>query len=156
MTQDIIDRFWGKVEKTASCWNWLAGKDNDGYGRFGKQRAHQVAFVLKYRHIPVGKELNHTCQNRACVRWSHLEALTHKEHMRKTPGTFGYKWAAATHCIRGHLLAGENLLPWALKRGKRFCRTCRIEANRLWRKANPDKMRAAQQNWSLRQRLNIR
>jgi hypothetical protein len=32
-SQDIIDRFWKKVEKTDTCWNWTAYKQ-DGYGYF--------------------------------------------------------------------------------------------------------------------------
>jgi len=32
--------------------------------------------------------------------------------------------AAKSHCKRGHLLAGDNLVQASLKRGQRVCRTC--------------------------------
>ena len=32
--RDADERFWEKVEKTDSCWNWVAYKDREGYGRF--------------------------------------------------------------------------------------------------------------------------
>lgn len=31
--QDPRERFWGKVEKTETCWNWI-GNCSNGYGHF--------------------------------------------------------------------------------------------------------------------------
>lgn len=76
--------------------------------------------------------------------------VTRKEHMNLTPGTYGYKWAQRTHCEKGHELKGDNLVKSQLKRGLRQCRTCSIEKNRAWRKANPEKMLAAVRSWQRR------
>lgn len=35
-----------------------------------------------------------------------------------------------THCIRGHLLVGENLIPWKKRHDKRACRACNEEYQR--------------------------
>lgn len=153
MSQTIENRFWKKVRKTADCWEWIAGCDSDGYGRIDKYRAHQLSYILAYGSIPKGKELNHTCQVRRCVRPDHLEALTHKEHLRKTPGTFGYKWAQRTHCEKNHELAGDNLVQALLKRGLRRCRTCYIEYQREYRRLHPGFAAAASRRWKEKQRL---
>lgn len=62
----------------------------------------------------------------------HLYSLARRD---KSLGYFGENvfWANGpdrgpgkfqTHCKRGHLLAGDNLLPCSLKLGKRRCRAC--------------------------------
>ena len=77
-------RFWIKVTKTPSCWEWNAAKSYDGYGLFnlgGKSRkAHRVAYTFVHGGIPEGKELDHVCRNRACVRPDHLRPVTNKQN----------------------------------------------------------------------------
>ncbi len=74
--QSIIGRFWSKVDTTGDCWDWTAGCDRDGYGRFrlGRQkaRAHRVAWELTYGPIPEGLCVLHHCDRPVCVRPSHL------------------------------------------------------------------------------------
>ena len=157
-----IQRFWSKVEIQASgCWHWTAAKMSDGYGAWsfvdidrGKQRslrAHRFAYWAIYGDLSK-PELHHTCNEKICVNPDHLKPMTRKEHMNATPGTWGYEWAQLTHCEKGHPLEGDNLLPFALKKGIRRCRECQIEASRDWRKANPEKMRAAVASWADRNR----
>lgn len=31
------ERFWPRVEKTETCWNWTAGKNGKGYGYSGSR-----------------------------------------------------------------------------------------------------------------------
>lgn len=155
ISSDSITRFWQKVQKTDSCWNWTASKDKYGYGMWNyrtskKQqfmRAHRFAFLLSHGQLTPGKEINHICKNTSCVNSKHLEELTREEHMRKTPGTYGYKWGHRSKCEKGHPLKGKNLMPFALKRGFRKCRECSIEASKKWRTENPEKMKAAVKNW---------
>ena len=49
-------RFWSKVEKTNTCWNWIAGKNQYGYGRFRFQGktylTHRFAWFLIYKNFP--------------------------------------------------------------------------------------------------------
>lgn len=78
------DRFESKVEKTESCWNWTAFKNEKGYGSFyfeGKMRAaHRFAFQRANGPIPAGMVVDHICQNPGCVRPAHLRLATTKQN----------------------------------------------------------------------------
>jgi hypothetical protein len=83
VTLPIADRFWRKVNRTPTCWLWLAGvQDKDKpYGQFWltpptvpkrrNYRAHRVSWWLTYGTWPADCLL-HTCDNPACVRPDHL------------------------------------------------------------------------------------
>ena len=79
-------RFWSKVDKSGECWVWTAARTN-GYGVAhvsGKsRRAHRVAYGDAYGPIPEGLVIDHLCENKACVRPSHLEAVTQGENVRR-------------------------------------------------------------------------
>jgi len=73
-------RFWRKVDKTDSCWNWTAATLVKGYGRFGignkkLMLAHRWAYIDAYGPIPPYEVIDHLCRNRSCVRPDHLEAV---------------------------------------------------------------------------------
>lgn len=74
------ERFWAKVNKTATCWNWTASSLR-GYGVFrtgGKTSvAHRVSFMWAKGEIPEGAQLDHMCHNRSCVNPDHLRFADH-------------------------------------------------------------------------------
>lgn len=80
----IEGRFWAKVNKTETCWLWLACT-NHGYGYFGFQgrnkRAHRLAYEWANGKIPDGLTLDHLCRVRHCIRPDHLEVVTNKENI---------------------------------------------------------------------------
>lgn len=71
-------RFWKKVNITQDdgCWEWTAGTFSNGYGQFydGKNKigAHRFAYQEKYGVLPKEIKVCHKCDNRICVRQSHM------------------------------------------------------------------------------------
>jgi len=123
----ISERFWEKVEKTETCWNWTAAVTR-GYGRFfpkGKpEQAHRVAYELLVGPIPEGLTIDHLCFNTLCVNPDHLEPVTLSENVRRMHAA-----RATDHCPRGHEFTAENTR--LSKGGKsRHCRQCDLRENR--------------------------
>lgn len=125
----IMDRFWIKVKKTETCWNWVGVKSTGGYGRLNIKgemiQAHRISYEDKYGKILSKMEIDHLCRNRLCVNPDHLEAVTGK--VNKLRGTSPAAICARkTVCVRGHLLSIDNLYEWGLKRGMRSCIKCSL------------------------------
>jgi hypothetical protein len=68
--------FWRKVAIDNSCWKWLGGLNDMGYGRFhykGKYRAAgKESWEFTNGPIPEGAAIRHSCHEPQCVRPSHL------------------------------------------------------------------------------------
>lgn len=121
------ERFWPKVNKTDTCWIWTAGKNGIGYGSFrigsvkdGTRRqilAHRWAYVEVNGPIPDGLVLDHLCRTPACVRPSHLEAISQQENLLRGIG-ISAQHAIKTHCPRGHEYRQRK------DRNARWCPTC--------------------------------
>lgn len=137
--ETAITRFWRKVVPTEVCWHWIGGKNKNGYGQFQiggyKSRTvnvHRFAYELQFGVIPTGKEIDHKCRNRACVKPSHLRAISHKENVL-CGISFAAEFAKRTYCKHGHLLAGQNLKPSS---DRRRCRLCANKIQRNWKRRN--------------------
>lgn len=127
----LEQRFWSKVQKTDSCWNWLGGKNTRGYGHievnYKKISAYRLSYQLIKGKIPENKEIDHLCRNHACVNPDHLEAVTHKENVRR--GDVSKYNSIKTHCPQGHPYSGDNLYN---NNGRRHCKTCGKIKGKIW------------------------
>lgn len=90
---DFEAAFWEKVDKSGECWVWTANT-HKGYGNYGsrerRQKAHRWAWEFTNGPIPDGLEIDHLCRNRACVRPTHLEPVTHAENVRRAMASVGH------------------------------------------------------------------
>ncbi len=92
--------------------------------------AHRVAHSLAIGPIPKGMEIDHLCRVTLCVNPSHLEAVTHRENVRRGKnGVLRHLRAPhvpATHCRNGHERTPENV------DRNRACRICARARYRLY------------------------
>ena len=89
-------RFWKHVQKTHRCWLWTSQVGNpDGYGRFSVCNrpvlAHRFAYETLVGPIPAGKEIDHLCRVRRCVKPSHLQVVSTFENQRRGIGVRGFR-----------------------------------------------------------------
>lgn len=135
------DRFWEKVTKGESCWEWTAQRDKDGYGRFFFDRpmaAHRASLLLAGLEIPAGMEVDHLCRNRSCVNPAHLEVVTGRENLARGPNR------PREACPRGHSMTGANVAAERRSRGVfRTCRECLRENSRNWKSRRKEAARVA-------------
>src|SRR3990167_9081408 len=117
-------RFWSKVSKTKSCWNWTSATDEKGYPLFWKDGAcRRLAAMLD---VPDGLQVSHLCKNKQCVKPSHIVFETPRENKRRDPGN-GKMWRRTVPCLRGHPPTSRVI---RRNDGKTECRECRP----YWRK----------------------
>lgn len=110
------------------CWRFESWHNSAGYpyirweGR--DQPAHRVVFALATGSDLTGLDLDHLCRNRACVRPSHHEPVTHAENQARI----------AKHqkrCRRsGHDWSDPNNVR-TRPNGRRYCAECDRQAQAL-------------------------
>lgn len=79
-------RFWPKVNRTDTCWLWIASVNERGYAQFnGGDRTVDAARFLYQKlkgALPVDVILIRSCGNRRCVNPDHLRQGQRKELVR--------------------------------------------------------------------------
>lgn len=114
--------FFKKVkvpENPEDCWEWTGALGGSGlYARFSIERVQVSAARCSYRTFvgPIEYEIDHKCENHACVNPEHLQDITKAKNLR-------LKFDRKTHCKWGHERTPENT--YVDPRGWRECLECR-------------------------------
>ena len=126
-----LDAIKARLLITDTCWLWLGPITPSGYGRTSFEGrieyVHRVMYEAAYGSILNGRELDHLCHVPRCANPDHLEAVTHRENMRRG-------WNANTRkieCARGHAFTEANT--YIRKNGSRQCRACKKNDAYLYR-----------------------
>lgn len=88
-----VNRFWRRVEKTKTCWNWTGALNPKGYGAIVNEAGttlavHRFAHELLIGPIPAGMVVDHACRNPACVNPAHLRTATNKQNLENLSGPY--------------------------------------------------------------------
>lgn len=82
--ETLEQRFWARVSKTSTCWNWTGVPSDTGYGHImfegTDQGAHRVSWEIHRGPIPGSMYIDHRCHNRVCVNPGHLRLATNKQN----------------------------------------------------------------------------
>jgi HNH endonuclease len=130
-----------RIDLLTGCWLWIAYCDRDGYGRAywqrGVTRAHIVVYRLLVGKVPDELELDHVrergCRWRCCCNPAHLEPVTRRENLLRSPYTMPSisKANPRTRCPQGHSLADAIKKPDG---SYHACRQCRREWEREYKR----------------------
>jgi hypothetical protein len=128
--QEEVD---ARTDRTGHCWLWTGYRHDRGYGQLlvdgSMWFAHRLAYELANGAIPAGMQIDHRCHVRACVRPSHLHAVTPMANQENRAGANRNslsgvrgvslnprtrKWyARVTHQRRGHNAGPFKTMPEA-------------------------------------------
>lgn len=127
----LPESFWQRVypEPMSGCWLWSGSLNGNGYGWFClfARLAHRVSYTALVGLIKE-RTLDHLCRTISCVNPDHLEDVSGRTNILRSPTSPSAVNARKTHCKRGHALTPDNLRP--VKNNKRECRICIKELNR--------------------------
>jgi hypothetical protein len=86
--------FRARTRREGNCRVWTGARWRNGYGavsigNFKQTGAHRAAWALKYGPIPTGLHVLHRCDNRPCVKITHLFLGTQKDNALDYAQKFG-------------------------------------------------------------------
>ena len=144
---DVRRKFRSRYIKrrATACWEWKT-PDARGYGKFHfhgmSHQAHRVAWTIHRGLIPAGMVLDHLCRNHSCVNPDHLEVVTQKVNMDRSPLTVYASIRESGRCQRGHDLTRPEAWYVSTSTGRRYCLECRKERNRASARRHEARKRA--------------
>lgn len=123
---DMLERLLNLCRENpiTGCWDWVGYIGPTGYGKFRYNgvviNAHRASYFLHTKKNLESKfQVHHLCENKKCVKPSHLEPMIQKDHTAVTPNSVAYKHSHKTVCPLGHTYDSYQ------KNGPRFRRSCR-------------------------------
>lgn len=127
-SRPLEERFWEKVEKTKSCWNWKGCIGKGGYGHLWVTKrkcegAHRLSLKIHGHEIPSRCVVMHKCDNPSCVNPDHLQIGSHRENQIDKV----IKGRQAKGEIQGHSILSEievKAMRQLLKDGWRVTEIC--------------------------------
>lgn len=76
-----------RMPVSCGCWIWLGSTTSLGYGLLhfaGRtELAHRYSFRRSLGPIALGLEIDHLCRNPSCINPEHLEAVSHRENIKR-------------------------------------------------------------------------
>lgn len=114
------------IDLSSPCINHTGYIGKNGYGLLTynghRTTAHRATYMAFYgKDSVLGLDVDHACENRACINILHLQAIPHKENLAKSSSASAVN-ARKTHCNVGHEYTEDN----TYRQGTgRSCKTCR-------------------------------
>lgn len=100
--ENVLKRFYDKVEKTDTCWNWTGARTANrpkriladatvGYGVININKrpfyVHRLAWMMAGKDLVEGLVIDHICNNSLCVNPDHLQQITHEKNIKRSEKT---------------------------------------------------------------------
>jgi hypothetical protein len=107
------------TEQSNGCWHWNGALGSNGYGVYYKGKykngyAHRLVYEQMFGKIPNKLFVCHSCDNKVCIRPSHLFLGTNLDNIRDMQNKGRNRGPKRKdYCLRGHN-----------KNGKRNCSEC--------------------------------
>lgn len=131
----LPQRIEDKIEK-GDCWLWTGAIGSGGYAMLWWEgtttTAHRVVYSLLREPVPDEMEVDHLCENRACVNPDHMRVCSPRDNTLRSNRAPGALNARKTHCPRGHPYDEENTM--RRPDGRRRCRTCERDWSREYQR----------------------
>jgi hypothetical protein len=100
------------------CWVWMHGRSKSGYGQVhidGRNwRVHRYLYETVVGLLPRDKVIDHLCRTPACLRFDHLDPVSHAENVRR--GASARLTAGAVAAIKARLATGSRGIQTSLAR----------------------------------------
>lgn len=124
-------------DASTGCLRWTGPLTNAGYARITWKQpdgsiargGHRIAYLIANGSLTPGLCIDHLCRVRHCIEPTHLEEVTHRENVMRSPIAPAAINARKTTCPQGHPYDDDNTITQSS--GGRLCRTCQSYEYRI-------------------------